>query len=174
MKFCEKCGKEIAENSSACLNCGCEVVVVEESQVMDKKPEGKSRKKIVLLLIIAAVSAIALLVAGYFVYNNIRTKQVIDDLSGQNYIYTDIKSYPALGEIHYTSKEMDFDDEGVLEYSYYYSNIDAGDEYQREYKIKFKGDMIILEMGIDEYEVMYDRYGQISGIYDFVYDELYE
>ena len=173
MKFCEKCGKEIAEDSDVCLNCGCAVEAVEESQPTDKKPERNNRKRIVLIIAVA-ILAIAVLVAGYFVYNYIRTESVIDDLSAQTFRYYDVKSYPSLGEVHYTSKAMKFDEDGILEYSYYYSNIDAGDTYQRTYKVKFKGDMIIMEMGIDEYEVMYDRYGQISGIYDFDYDELYE
>ena len=129
MQYCQKCGKEIVEDSIVCLNCGC-AVAMEQSASMDQKPEKNSKKKIVLI-IIAAILSVALLIAGYFLYNYIRTMQVIEDLSGQCFIYTDIKSYPSLGEISYTTKKMDFDNEGILNYYYYYSNIDAGDEFQR-------------------------------------------
>ena len=172
MRYCAHCGKEIAEDVSVCLNCGCEAAS-EKIVTTDKKPGKKNRKKIVLI-VVAAVLAIALLVAGYFVYNYIRAERVIDDLSGQTFRYYDVKSYPSLGKTYYTSKAMKFDGEGVLTYSYYYSSVDVGDTYQPTYKIRFKGDMIILETAVNQYEVMYDRYGQVSGLYDFVFDELHE
>ncbi|MBQ8769496.1 MAG: zinc ribbon domain-containing protein [Oscillospiraceae bacterium] len=171
MKYCTHCGKEIMDDAIICEGCGCPAIKEEQTSVNNKK---KFNKKTLLILIVSIVAAIALIVGAIFLVNHIRVANVINDLSGNTYSYFDSNIYPSLGIYSYTEKEMKFDDDGTMTYSYYYSNIDAGGEYERSYEIKFEDGMIILEAGIDRYEIQYDRYNRIEGIYDIGYDELYD
>ncbi len=173
MKYCSKCGNELADEVQICKNCGC-VVEVQKIDTVTAKANKKSSKKKIILIVIAIVLVAALLVGAYFLTNYIRTLSVVEDLSGGIFTYFDEQSYPALGIYSYTKKEFVFDRNGELTYSYYYSNIDAGDEYERKYEIKFEDGMIFLVAGINKYEIRYDKYDRIEGIYDYVYDELYK
>lgn len=173
MKFCAKCGNEIADEAVGCVNCGFSTGVLKSDAVTKKTKKAIGKKKIVLL-IIAAVLVAALLVGAYFLANYIHTLSIVEDLSGRSFTYFDEQSYPALGLYDYTRKKLAFDHNGELTYSYYFSNIDAGGEYKQEYQIKFENDMIILVAGIYEYEIQYDKYDRIEGIYNYVFDELYE
>ena len=171
MRFCTHCGSEIMDDAIICAGCGCPAIEEEQTSVDKKK---KFNKKTLLILIISAVAAIALVVGAIFLVNHIRVANVIKDLSGNTYSYFDSNIYPSLGIYNYTEKEMKFDDDGTMTYSYYYSNIDAGDEYERSYEIKFEDGMVILQAGINTYEIQYDRYNRIEGIYDITLKELYE
>ena len=171
MKFCEKCGAQMAEDAQVCMSCGCPV---EEAKVSQTAIQNKGSKKTRILIIIAAIAAVALIVGAFFLVNHIRQANVIKDLSGKTFRYYDSQSYPLLGVFDYTEKEMKFDSEGKLTYSYYYSNIDMGNEHECSYKIKFKNDMVFLEMLGDEYEIQYDRYNEIEGIYDINLKELFD
>ena len=172
MKYCTHCGKELSDEIKICTGCGCVSDMEEESTSNNTK--NINNKKKILIIIIAVVSAIALIVGGFFLVKHIRIVNVIKYLSGEEFTYYDSRSYPALGLYDYTEKEMKFDDDGKLTYSYYFSNIDRGGEYERDYKIKFKNKMIILKAGLDEYEIQYDKYNKIEGIYDIENEELYD
>lgn len=168
MKFCAKCGNELADDAQICMNCGCAVGVPKSNAVTPKAKKLSGKKKTVLI-IITAVLAVALLVGVYFLVNYIRAVDVVNDLSGESFMYRDSDYFG------YTRKEVVFDENGELTYSYYYSNIDAGGEYGLDYQVKFKNNMIILEAGlVNEFEVRYDKYGRVEGLYDITYSELYE
>lgn len=170
MKYCQKCGKELLDEAVVCIGCGCPV----KTTLINKVPKetAKSRLRNIALLIIGVIVIAALTVGGYFLYNHIRVTNVVNDLSGHRFVYRD--SVRLLYSYSYTEKEMEFDEDGTLTYSYYYSNIDDGDEYERDYKVKLKNKMIILEVGLDSYEIQYDKYGKIKAIYDIASDESFE
>lgn len=170
MKFCEKCGNKIADEAEVCLNCGC-ATGVQKYNVVAKM---RNPKKKIVLLVSATVLAAALLVGVYFLINHFRVRSVVEDLSGRTFSYFDETIFPFSGEYSYSKKELAFDYNGDLTYSYYHSLIDAGDEYERDYQIRFRDGMIVLVAGIDEYEILYDKYDRIKGIYDYSYDELFE
>lgn len=168
MKFCAKCGNELADDAQVCMNCGCAAGTQKGNTIAAKTNKISGKKKIVFI-VITAVLAMALLVGAYFLVNYIRAVNVVNDLSDRRFTYYDYSSYS------FTEKEMDFDSEGNLTYSYYYSNVmDAPEEYERDYQIKFKKGMTFLVAGIDEYEIQYDKYGKINGIYNIDLDELFD
>lgn len=168
MKFCGKCGNELADDAQICMNCGC-AVDVQKSNVKTVNTRKITGTKKIILIVVAAILAAALLVGAYFLVNYIRAASVVKDLSGRIFAYHDYTGYSI------TEKEMEFDREGKLTYSYYYSNVmDAPVEYERDYQIKFEEGMIFLVAGIDEYEIQYDKYGRIEGIYDIDWNELFD
>ena len=167
MQFCTKCGNELADDAKICMNCGC-AVAVQKSDSAAKANKISSKKKIILI-IIAAVLTVALSIGVYYLVSYIRVINVVNDLAGE--VFTYYESTINRNVI----KAMDFDNKGNLTYSYYYSNVmDTPSEYTRAYKIKFKGSMIFLEANLDEFEIQYNKYGKIVGIYDINYGELYD
>ena len=166
MGYCAKCGQEIAEEA-ICPNCGCETGLgIQEKNVKVKKQI--SAKKIILIVVIA-VALVAAIIAGLFVWNHIRTEQVKEQLAGKRFSYVDYGLYSA------TYCYFKFDDDANCTYYYFYANVmDEGVEYQRQYEIKFEDGMTFLVCGIDTYEIQYDRYGEIEGLYNTSTKKLYE
>lgn len=170
MRYCEKCGNEIMDEAVVCVHCGCPVYS-EQSKATPKKTV-KFRPRHIIFIVIGVVLAAALTVGGYFLYNNTRTAGVVNDLAGKVYSYT--YTYPSVDGYEYNMFKLKFDKDGVLTYSYYYSNIDASGEYKKTYTVKSKKNMIFLEIGDDDYELQYDKYDKIKAIYNIDDDELYE
>lgn len=168
MKFCSKCGNELLDDAAVCMKCGC---AVDPAQYHKAAKTGKKgSKKKIIVIIIAVIAAIGLAVGAFFLINYLRAVKVVKDLSYNTYIY----KYTNTLTYDYDIKSMVFDGEGVMTYSYYFSSIANGNEYRQDYKIKFRGNMIILETALDEYEVQYDKYGKIVSLYDINLDQLYE
>lgn len=168
MKFCSKCGNELADDAQVCMNCGCAVGVQKRDAEAVKTNKISSKKKIILI-VTAAVIAVALLIGVYCLVNYIRAINVVNDLAGGVFTYYELTNYSN------TIKTMDFDSEGNLTYSYFFSSVmDAPVEYERDYQIKFQGGMIFLEAGVEKFEIQYDKYGKIEGIYDIDTGELFD
>ena len=168
---CSHCGAEIAEGSEICMSCGCKI------EAAPANPEKKSSLDIKKIIIIAAsvIALIGIIIGGLFFYNNMRKQEVIEQLSGNTYRYFDTNVYYALGKYDITIQQFTFDDDGVCEYYYYYSNVmDEGTSYTRSYEIEFKNDKVYLNAGGSLYEIRYDNYGEIDSIYDSGRDETYE
>lgn len=167
MKFCSKCGKEIAEDALVCPGCGCETENVEGSKTAkDKK---RMSKKKIILTIICLVSLAAVIVAGLLVRNSIRIKQVKEDLAGNTFYLSELSYYS------YTTKEYAFDFAANCTYSYYYSNVmDEEKSYEKDYEIEFKNGKVFLVFLADTLEVQYNDYGEIKQLYDINTDEIYD
>ena len=87
MKFCSKCGKEIAEDAVICVGCGC---VLEAETQSSLKGIKISRKKIVIS--IAAIVVLACVVVGAaFLMNKQKESQkyeaFVEALEGETYEY---------------------------------------------------------------------------------------
>lgn len=166
MGYCTKCGIEITEEV-ICPNCGCETgLEIQENRVEPKK---RISTKKIILIVVAAVALVAAIIAGLSIWNHIRIEQVKEQLAGKRFAYTDVGWYSS------TYCYFKFDEEANCTYYYYYGNVmDEGIEYQRQYEIKFEDGMVFLVCGIDTYEIQYDRYGEIEGLYDIDEKKLYE
>ena len=173
MKYCEKCGSELLDDAQVCMNCGC-AFNQEQTDFIATQSNKKSKKNTAILIIVTCVVAAVLAVGGLFLVNHVRETKVIEQLSGERFRFFEDHVYYALGKYDYEEKVITFDNNGELTYSYYFSNINAGDEYERDYNIKFKKKMAILEISDEEYEIQYDNYGEIEGLYDIQAKELYE
>ena len=106
----------------------------------------------------------SLIIAGIFVSKSIRKNNVVEDLSGKQFSYYSSNSYDGLS----------FDENGVLTKSYVYSLLEVSDEYTCGYEVVFKDGKTYLEISSRLYEVRYNSYGVITGIYDTTYMQLYQ
>lgn len=165
MQYCAKCGKEIMDEH-VCLNCGCEIGSENSTNTLNA-PKSVGKKKVLMTIAIVIVVIVAILV-GLSVWNNLRVEEVKEQLAGKRFSYMDSGLYSA--SLCY----FEFDAEANCTYYYFYTNVMAeGVEYQRDYEIKFEDGMVFLVCGIDTYEIQYDKYGEIEGLYDISRKELY-
>lgn len=167
MKFCEKCGKEIAEDALICQNCGCETENAELTKATKEKKRMNQKK--IVLTIICLVFLVAVIVVGLCVRNSIRIKQVKEDLAGNSYLFTEFTYYS------YNTEEFEFDFAANCTYSYYFSNVmDEEKSYEKDYEIEFKNGKVFLVFLTDTLEVQYNDYGEIKQLYNIDTDEIYD
>lgn len=173
---CAHCGAELAPDAEICMSCGCPVIKTAEPPVAPAtvtvgsfKGKKLSVKQIVLLSA-AVVAAIGVIVGGFFLWRHIRVQKIAKALEGETYRYYEYKSYIS----SLTIKKMDFKDDMECDYYYYYSIINAENEYIRPYSVKFRGENVYIIMGVDEYEVDFDRHGDIVALIDTSNDEEFE
>ncbi len=174
MKYCAKCGKMHADDTvEVCKGCG-HVFSDFFQNDYQRARRSQTRKTVTIIVIIIAV--IAVVVGGFYARKQMRINNVIRELSSTSYEYFDDHHYYALDKYTYEIKSFSFDSNGVLTYSYYYSNIDSGDEYIRDYTIEFEGDRVYLVCGLEnkKYEIQYDENGYIKSLYDTELKELYQ
>lgn len=165
MGYCTKCGKEITEEV-ICPNCGCETGLgIQEKRIEIKK---RISTKKIILIVVAAVALVAAIIAGLYVWNHIRTEQVKEQLAGNRYDYSSSGWYTA------EYSWFVFDEDANCTYGYWYSHMDDRVDWERPYEIIFEDGMVFLVCGIDTYEIQYDRYGEIEGLYDIDEKKLYE
>lgn len=173
MKFCEKCGSELADEAQLCMNCGCPVTGNDKK--MPQKATKKMSKKTVWTIVIAAVAAIALIVGGLVVVNHMRVQEVVEQLAGKSFTYEN-GNITAAGSYFYSKTTLTFDENGVLTKSTYRINpaVPEGESYKRtpDYRIRFKDDMTVLEVEGYEFEVCY-AYGEITSLYDMLFEDTY-
>lgn len=174
MKFCEKCGSELADEAQVCMNCGCPVAGNDEK--MPQKATKKMSKKTVWTIVIAAVAAIALIVGGLVVVNHMRVQEVVEQLAGKSFTHESGSSNLHAGTFTYSKNTMTFDENGELTQSYYYlssgAQKESSGEYTSEYKIRFENGITILEVEGNEFEVRY-AYGEITSLYDMLFENTY-
>lgn len=164
--YCAKCGSKITDEH-VCLNCGCEIGS-ENRTITLNAPKPIAKKKVVMTVAIAIVVVVAVLV-GLSIWNNLRVEQVKEQLAGKRFSYTKIDSFSS------SRFYFEFDKDANCTYYYFYPMImDEGVEYERNYEIKFEDGMVFLVCGIDTYEIQYDKYGEIEGLYDISKKELYK
>ena len=171
---CVHCGATIAEDAEICVNCGCRVEKVVQPPVTSdtvavlkkKKPSVKQ----ILLLCGVAVAAVGVIIGAFFLWRHIRVQKIVNALEGETYRYYEYESYIST----YTIKEMDFKDDMECDYHYYYSILDRGGDYTRTYSVKFRGKDVYIIMGVDEFELDFDRDGNIVALIDAENDEEYE
>lgn len=175
---CVHCGAELAADAEVCMSCGCPVAKTTEQPVASAtvafpfKRKKLSVKQIVLM-VAAAVAVIGVIVGGIFLWRHIRVQKIAKALEGETYRFEEWHYYTYIADT-YNIKEMDFKDDMECEYYYYYSNIDAENEYTRTYSVRFRGEDVYIIMGIDEYEVDFDRHGDIVALIDTSNDEEFE
>ncbi len=167
MRFCEKCGTELADDAELCLGCGCKTGYV--AQIDTVKPRRQINRKKIILIVSLAVLFVAVLISGIFIWKNIRTEQVKEQLAGKVFSYLDVGYYSS------SLQYYEFDDEANCSYYYYYPSVmDEGTKYKKEYKIKFEKGMVFLEFTTDTLEVRYDKYGKIEGLYDIDLKKMFD
>lgn len=176
MKFCEKCGAQMAEEAQVCMSCGCAVKVTQVS--MQRTKPAFSKKKIVWITATLGV-LIAVVVAGLFIWNHIRTKEIVDDLSGKTFRFYEHLDYSWNENYYILEEKLSFDDKGECVYYYSFFTSDQSQsglnhEYQyiKDYRIKFEDDKVCLELddGYDTYEIQRGWLGTIDSLYNITYD----
>ena len=130
-------------------------------------PAKKKRKMLFFIIgaaVLGTILTVGIAIGSLLIVNAVRTNEIYEKLQGKEYVYYDSTDYSYI-QNSYTIKAMSFQEKGKCGYAYYYSNIDSGDAYTRNYTVKFEldGD-VFLEMGIDTYEVKFDNYGNIESL----------
>ena len=176
-KFCKHCGKELHIEAVICTNCGCAVAPMPQAPVAASPVQPAPRKKHMLFIIIGVIGALALIAGAYFLYQHKRVQEVVDELEGNSYTFYEVNYYTHVPDT-YTYKNFEFYEGMECKYEYYYSNIDAGNNYTREYEVEFRDDEVVLIMGAgeyaDEYLVNFHRNGSIESLTDLENGEVYE
>lgn len=165
MKFCSKCGKELSDEAVVCMGCGC---AVDSRAPQISAPKKQLGKKQITLIIIAAVALVALIVVGFFLWRFLKIEQVKKDLAGNEYTYYYSSTFS------YREYSYAFDEDANCTHYYYFANIDAENEYEKDYKIELKNGKIFLVFPSDTLEVQYNDYGKIKQLYDINTDEVYD
>lgn len=165
--FCEHCGAQITKNTSICMSCGCETSFVKQSS--KSKSIKKSFDKRVMILSVIIVALVITILAGTILVNVVRRAEVKNQLAGQDFEYYDYNLYS------YREERLSFDENAQCTYCYYFSNVMEEEiEYTKDYEIKFEDGMTFLVMGIDTFEVQYDKYGRIDSLYDIDSKEVFD
>ena len=171
---CVHCGAAITEGAEVCMNCGCRVEKVTQPLIISESVTVFKKKKLsvkqIILPIVAAVAALGVIVGAFFLWRHIRVQKIVNALEGETYRYYEYQSYIST----YTIKEMDFKDDMECDYYYYFSILDQGGDYTRTYSVKFRGKDVYIIMGVDEFELDFDRDGNILALIDTESDEEYE
>ena len=64
MKYCQNCGKEIADTAAACTNCGCAIRVEKNEIIVPKKAKMASVFGILSILILVPFAIPAIILAN--------------------------------------------------------------------------------------------------------------
>lgn len=170
-KFCSKCGNELLEEAVVCPKCGCSTKQAsQKTAVAKREPLGKKQINLIAFSIVGLIAAVTV---GLLLWKFIRIGMVKEQLAGETFRY-----YDELIDYYYHYNELSFDDDAnCTKYSYYHffdEDVPSEYDYELEYKIKFKDGMVFLDTSTRTYEIQYDIYGNIEGLYDITWDELYE
>lgn len=175
MKYCQHCGKELADEAQICMGCGCPSVASRQ-QITPAPPKKKPSKKKILLITVSVVLLLALAVGGYLLYDHWRTQAVIDQLVGHTFRYEEAITYYS-GTYNYNLERLTFlNDEEVNKYYYYYtSGTDPlTNDYDTTYTIDFSDGRTYVNIFVDSYEVIYDDYGNIEALVHVVTEDKFD
>ncbi len=164
MKFCEKCGKELLDEATVCVGCGC-AVDEQPSQAVNVAPSPlkKLELKQIILIAVAAVVLIGAVVGVIVLKNNGKKKEISEALEGNR--------YSNMGD-WYT--RLSFKEDYKCDWYRYYLYIDNELEYTKDYTIEIRGKDIYVIVGDTKYEVRMDKDGDIDALVDEETGDVYD
>lgn len=182
--FCEKCGALITQDTEICPNCGCptkpdrQATAIDNTQSVATNTINKIKSvaakaidkmksvgiKRIATIAVSVVTVIAVIVVGLLVRNNIRVNKVKEQLAGNTFDY--ISSYWFCS--------YSFDEKANCTCSFYDHFSNDIREYECEYKIKFKNGMVFFDLMSETFEIQYDKYGNIEGLYNIGSKQFYD
>ncbi len=169
MKFCEKCGSEIAPEIQICTNCGCAAESTSAQPVAAESKKSSAKK--IMLWIAVAVAVVLLTIGGLFLANYLKVQSVDKQLMGSEFLYREYTSH-SLDE---DSLTFDYDGNCKI-YSHYYS-VYLSDpieyEYTFEYEIFFENSSTYVRIGSTKYRVVYEG-DEIVGLKDPISGDVLE
>ncbi len=179
MKYCEKCGKQIEDEATVCMGCGCPVKA-KQGETITATIKKKFNKK--LLYVVIPIALVAVLVLGILYirfWREIDAEITLDDLTKPSSTTSALLKYGAPGSAKYDHyfyfKSVTLEGVELESFRVYF---EEGQSYDESYSIMmdYGNSAELIEMLNEKTDLVsgVEKENYIAGVKDYVFTFEYD